>query len=375
MRKVAEVVYRYLQIGREEFDDGRDEEQSDPLLRGIRVTLSLVVICLVGLNTESHGQQLRDAFRNVQQAVVVVRTEQKGLAPYPQQGMVSLNGLGSGVLISNDGKVLTAAHLVQSADRTIVEFSEGELIPASVIGSAFSADVALLQLERCPANYVPAKLGDSDKVDVGDEIFVVGAPYGISSTLTAGHVSGRRILKWNENTMAVEFLQTDAAINMGNSGSPVFNLNGEVMGIVSNIMSRSGGSEGLAFAASSNTARRLLLEQKPFWTGIEGILVDGSIARALNLTQPAGVLVQRVAEGSIAWRWGIHAGTLRATVEGEEMILGGDIILQVNDVSVENDGSYDEIYRSISRLKPGDNLVITIFRQGRIVKLSIPTSQ
>lgn len=205
---------------------------------------------------------------------------------------------------------------------------------------------------------------------------MVGSPYGLSRTLTAGHVSGRHTLnKRSENTTAVEFLQTDAAINSGNSGSPIFNLDGEVMGIVSNIMSRSGGSEGLAFAATSNTARRLLLEQKPFWFGIEGLLVDGDFARALNLPQPAGVLVQRVAEGSIAWRWGIHAGRLRANVEGEQLILGGDIILRVNGVSVEHSGSYDEIYASFSRLKPGENLVISVFRQGQIANLTIPTTQ
>jgi len=145
------------------------------------------------------------------------------------------------------------------------------------------------------------------------------------------------------------------------------------MGIVSNIMSRSGGSEGLAFAATSNTTRRLLLEQKPFWSGIEGLLVDGALARALNLPQTAGVLVQRVAEGSIAWRWGIHAGRLRANIEGEEFILGGDVILRVNEVPVEQSGSYDEIYASFGKLKPGDKLVISLFRQGQIVKLSIPT--
>jgi len=311
----------------------------------------------------------------VEEAVVIVRTEQQGLAPFPQQGMVSLNGLGSGVLISND-KVLTAAHLVQAADRTVVEFSRGELIPARVTGSALSADIALLQLEHSPANAAPVTLGDSDKLDVGDQIFVVGAPYGLSHTLTAGHVSGRHLLdEKSGNTTAVEFLQTDAAINSGNSGSPVFNLNGEVMGIVSNIMSRSGGSEGLAFAATSNTARRLLLDQKPFWSGIDGLVVDGDLAKALNLPQSAGVLVQRVAEGSIASRWGIHAGKLRANVEGEEFILGGDIILRVNDVPVERSSSYDEIYASIARLKPGDNLVISVFRQGQILKLSIPTAQ
>jgi serine protease Do len=227
--------------------------------------LVLVLLVFCGLETETYAQQLRDAFRSVQQTVVIVRTEEKGLAPFPQQGPVSLNGLGSGVLISNDGKVLTAAHVVQSADKVTVEFSEGELIPARVMGCAFSADVALLQLERNPTKYVPAKLGDSDSAEVGDEIFVVGAPYGISRTLTAGHVSGRRALNGtDENKSSVEFLQTDAAINTGNSGSPVFNLKGEVIGIVSNIMSRSGGSEGLAFASTSNTARHLLVDQKPF---------------------------------------------------------------------------------------------------------------
>jgi serine protease Do len=335
----------------------------------------VLILSFCGLGSESKGQQLRDAFHKVEEAVVIVRTEQQGLAPFPQQGMVSLNGLGSGVLIWND-KVLTAAHLVQAADRTMVEFSRGELIPARVTGSSFSADIALLQLEHSPVNALPATLGDSDKLDVGDQIFVVGAPYGLSRTLTAGHVSGRHLLnERRENTTGVEFLQTDAAINSGNSGSPLFNLDGEVMGIVSNIMSRSGGSEGMAFAATSNTARRLLLEQKPFWSGIEGLVVDGDLARALNLPQPAGVLVQRVAEGSIAWRWGIHAGKLRANVEGAEFILGGDVILRVNDVPVEQSSSYDEIYASIAKLKPGDNLVISVFRQGQILKLSIPTAQ
>jgi len=153
----------------------------------------------------------------------------------------------------------------------------------------------------------------------------------------------------------------------------VFNLRGEVIGIVSNIMSRSGGSEGLAFASTSNTARHLLLEQKSCWTGIDGLLLNGSIARALNLPQPAGLLVQRVAEGSLAWRGGIRAGSLRANVEGEELVLGGDIILRVNDVSIDNDASGDQILESIGSFKPGENLVITILRQGEIVKLSITT--
>jgi S1-C subfamily serine protease len=272
--------------------------------------------------------------------------------------------------------VITAAHLVQSADSTVVEFPQGENIHAKVIGCSLSADVALLQLERSPANYVAAKLGDSDQVAVGDEVFVVGAPYGISNTLTAGHVSARRPLRdKSQVATALELLQTDAAVNTGNSGSPLFNMKGEIVGIVTNIMSRSGGSEGMAFAATSNTARRFLLEQKPFWTGIEGRRVDGNLASALNLPQAAGVLVQRVAEGSFASRCGLRPGTLRATVEGEEIILGGDVILAVNGVDVSPDESFDELYGQMTKTTSGNNLVITVFRQGRTIKLAIPNAQ
>jgi serine protease Do len=347
----------------------------NPFLRLTHVALFVLGVGCLAQDSQSHAQQLRDAFRTVERAVVIVRTEQIGLAGYPQQGLVSSNGLGSGVLISND-KVITAAHIVESADRTLVEFSQGELIPARVVGCSLSADVALLQLDRTPANYTAAKLADSDQVAVGDEIFVVGAPYGISNTLTAGHISGRRAVNnKNSTTLSVEFLQTDAAVNSGSSGSPVFNLKGEVVGIVSNIMSKSGGSEGLAFAATSNTARHILLEQKLFWTGIEGLLVNGSLARALNLPQPAGVLVQRVAEGSIAARCGLHPGTLRATVEGEGIILGGDVILAVNGSDVSPEASFDEIYGQMARTKLGENLVITVFRHGQTIMLAIPNPQ
>ena len=123
------------------------------------------------------------------------------------------------------------------------------------------------------------------------------------------------------------------------SGGPVFNMEGEVVGIVSRILSRSGGSEGLAFAATSNTAKRLLLERKPFWSGIDGLLIKDDLAKALNLPQPAGFLVQRVASGSIAWRMGIQPGTLRVNVQGADLLLGGDIILSVNEVQITEDYS------------------------------------
>src|SRR5262249_23237062 len=138
-------------------------QPSRAFFRVMQLAIPMLGLCLLANNARVDGQQLRDAFRNVQPAVVIVRTAQIGLPPYPQQGLVSSDGLGSGVLISND-RVLTAAHLVESADKTVVEFSQGETIPANVIGCSLSADVALLQLERTPANLVAAKLGDSDQV-------------------------------------------------------------------------------------------------------------------------------------------------------------------------------------------------------------------
>ena len=342
----------------------------------VKAALLLLLIFLGG-STQTSGQQLRDAFHKVKQSVVIIRTQQKELAPSPQGGMVSANGLGSGVLISSDGKILTAAHLVEAADATLVEFSDGELIPARVLGAVHNADVALLQLAHPPANVVVAPLGDSDKMDVGDEVFLVGAPYGLSYTLTAGHISGRHAADNRVSDSALrEFLQTDAAINQGNSGGPMFNMNGEVIGIVTNILSQSGGSEGLGFAATSKMARQLLLDQKPFWSGIEGFLLTGDLARALNVPQPAGLLVERVADGSPAARAGVIAGSMRANIAGEDLLLGGDIVLEVDGLPYEDSSeNYSRLLSHLTKLKVGDSIVIKVYRQGQVVKLSVPIIQ
>ena len=211
---------------------------------------------------------------------------------------------------------------------------------------------------------------------------MIGAPYGISQTLTAGHLSGRRqIDKDGETRKYIELLQTDAAVNGGNSGGPMFDMNGQVVGIVSTIMSQSGGSEGLAFATASNTAKRFLLERKPFWSGIDGVLVTGDLAKALNVPQPAGFLVQRIGEGSVGSRLRINGGTLRVTIQGTDLLLGGDIILSVNDIDVTAPtmtesfalgagDSYDRTVNTIGSLKAGDQLVLKVLREGKIVKMT-----
>jgi len=353
-----------------------------------RLVLLLSFLALSGIRTTVYGQQLREAFRKVHQSVVTVRTREIDVSNSSNQVISIIDGLGSGVLISADGKILTAAHMVQTADATSVEFPDGQEIIARVISSDVRSDVALLQLKRVPTGIAPATLGDSNKLEVGDQIFVIGAPYGISQTLTAGHLSGRHCLNSNdESSTSVEFLQTDAAVNGGSSGSPVFNLNGEVVGIVSRLMSRSGGSEGLAFATASNTAKRFLLDRRPFWSGIDGLLVTGDLAKALNLPQPAGYLVQRVGDGSIGSSLGLNPGTLRATIQGTDILLGGDVILSVNEIQitsastadqvadVASDDSYERIYNCIGALKLGDNLVVRVFREGRVLTLSAPVER
>src|SRR6266481_8055908 len=180
-------------------------------MRKILINVFLFIVLLGGAPPRVNAEQLRDTFRRVKGSVVVVRTIEKTVAPYPLQGIISSTSLASGVLISDDGKVLTAAHVVQAVDSLAVEFVDGQRVTARVVSTAIYADAALLQLDSVPPGLTPARLGDSDKVEVGDEVFVVGAPYGISPTLTVGHVSGR--ISPLASASASEFFQTDAAIN------------------------------------------------------------------------------------------------------------------------------------------------------------------
>ncbi len=267
---------------------------------------------------------------------------------------------------------MPASNVVQIADEVMVEFLNGELIPAKVVSSEPTADVALLQLERLPANPVFAKLGDSEKVEIGEDVFIIGAPRGLTHTLTVGHISAHR----NHNTVysgiaKSDFFQTDAAINPGNSGGPMFNMQGEVIGIVSHMLSKSGGFEGLGFVVTSDMARRILLERNPFWSGIHGFMLTGELARVFNLPQPAGLLVQAVAANSFAEKLGLRPGTLRAMIEGEALIIGGDILLEVQGIPLmESKKSTKVIREELSHLQSGAEVRVTILRDGKKQELT-----
>jgi serine protease Do len=320
----------------------------------------------------ANAAALRDVFKRVSGSVVVVLAESKSPGALGNQGQADGGGLGSGVLISQSGRILTAAHVVEAADRVRIKFAGGAVVAARVVATDPLADLALLEATQVPQDAVAARIGDSDKVEVADQVFVVGAPYGISETLSVGYVSARRTSRSEPGDSGlVELFQTDAAIAPGNSGGPMFNMQGEVIGIVSRIVSRSGGSEGIGFAVTSNAAKELLLDTPPIWTGVSVVPLSGELARLLNLPQPAGLLVMHAAEDSPGAQMGLRAGTTPAVVGGVNLTLGGDIILAVAGTPIEaNAGNYRRIRDRLRRAQPGEQIAIIVLRAGRIVELS-----
>ena len=329
----------------------------------------ILTILLSGVVAKS--QSLSELYEKTNPAVVVILTEQKELVSSGSiTKTVTAGGLGSGFMIS-DTQIITAAHVVQVAEKVDVEFLDGEKIPAKVISAYSNADVALLELIWPRKNAVTVKLADSDKVKIGEPVFVVGAPYGLGHSLSSGHVSGIIKNKKDKNPFTnSEYIQTDAAINTGNSGGPMFNMKGEVIGVVSNILTESGGFQGIGFASSSNITKELLFEKKIIWNGTDLLPLTGKIARIFNLPQESGLLVQRVVKVSPFGVLGIQDGDVEMTINGEKLIAGGDIILAINGVKFENsDESLLEISKKISRQEETAPLEIVVFRAGKIVTL------
>jgi S1-C subfamily serine protease len=334
------------------------------------IVLSLLAgLVLPGIPVAAWPQSLEDIFRQVAPSVVVIRARGRDVAA---TGPVRFTETGSGVLISADGKIMTAAHVVHTMDEITVEFLGGETVKARVTGSEPAADLSLLQLDRVPATAQVARLANSDTVRVGEQIFIVGAPYGLRHSLSAGWISAR----WPPNSVyrampLAEFFQTDASINTGNSGGPMFSLKGEVIGIVSHNISKGGGSEGLGFVVTSNTARQLLLDRRTFWTGLEGQMLAGELADVFNLPPDStGFIVKTVARGSPAEAMGIRGGSKTATIDGQTLVVGGDIVLSVEGIPVGTLANLDKLKEHMARLQPGQPFRATVLRAGRILELT-----
>lgn len=327
---------------------------------------ALMILALGSMLPAASAETIAEVFERVHCSVVVIRALEMDVPAEEGEGP-SISSVGSGVLISTDGKVLTAAHLVHAASEITVEFWDGRRVSARVVSSAPGADISLLQAEAVPADVVAARLADSDAARIGDQVFVIGAPYGLSHTLTVGHLSGRQ--KPGQTTASLghaEFLQTDAAINKGNSGGPMFSMTGEVLGIVSHIVSKSGGYEGLGFAVAANVARELVLERGAPWHGIDGLFLSDELVKILNLPGP-GVLVQRFVPESTGARLGLRGGFVKATLGERTIILGGDVSLAAQGVPI---GEAHRLGDQLRRVGPGDTLSVTIMREGRVQELS-----
>ena len=339
-------------------------------MRSVRGVLVMAAMMLSWAPVSGQAQSVGEVFRKVSPAVVVVRA--KGRDVEAGTGQVRFNEIGSGVLVATDGKVMTAAHVVHTMDEISVEFLGGETVPARVIASEPAADLSLLQLERVPAGVRVAAMANSDAVRVGDQVIVIGAPYGLRHSVSVGWISAR----WAPNTVykampLAEFFQTDAVINTGNSGGPMFNLAGEVVGIVSYNISKSGGSEGLGFVVTVNTAKQLLLEQRSFWSGLEGRLLTDELADLFNLPPKlAGYLVKTVAKGSPAEAIGLRGGTKTATIDGEQIVVGGDILLKVQGLPIGGLASYEKIREVMAHLPAGTSMTVTILRAGQVIELT-----
>ncbi|MAG00584.1 MAG: serine peptidase [Acidiferrobacteraceae bacterium] len=242
----------------------------------------------------------------------------------PRQNLPETGSLGSGFVISRDGFILTNAHVISKADRVLVTFTDRREFEATIVGSDNRSDVALLKIE---ANDLPVvRLGDSESVQVGEWILAIGSPFGFENSAASGIVSG--LGRSLPNETYVPFIQTDAPINPGNSGGPLFNMNGEVIGVNSQIYTRTGGSMGLSFAIPINVAMRVVDQLKSKgrvsrgWLGVGIQDVTQDLAESFGMKRPRGALVTEVLEGSPASHGGIAPGdviTLFDSIEIDRM--------------------------------------------------------
>ena len=267
--------------------------------------------------------------------------------------------LGSGFIISADGYIMTNAHVVDSADKITVRLTDKREFSAKVIGADKRTDVALLKIEATGLPKVT--VGDPDKLRVGEWVIAIGSPFGFDSSVTAGIVSAKGRSLPQENF--VPFIQTDVAINPGNSGGPLFNMNGEVVGINSQIYTRSGGSMGLSFAIPIDMATQVtdqLRASGKVTRGRIGVMIQeltSELAESFGLSKPVGALISHVEKDGPADKAGIEAS---------------DVILKFDGKLVDSSG---DLPRIVAATKPGSRVVIELWRKGAIRRITVEVGE
>jgi S1-C subfamily serine protease len=286
----------------------------------------------------------------------------------PFGGSEAQRALGSGFVFDKAGYIITNYHVVEGAGSIEVTFSNNASIDARLVGSDPSTDIAVLKVQMEASALTPLSLGNSDAVQVGDQVVAIGNPFGLSRTATAGIVSAlqRQIIAPSQYAID-HVIQTDAPINHGNSGGPLINARGEVIGVNAQIETggTSEGNTGVGFAIPSNTvksvAAQLIKTGKVDHAaiGIYAQAITPDVAEAFRLPVKKGVLVEEVRPGSGAAKAGIKAGTTQETVAGESYTLGGDIIVSANGRPVEDLASLRDV---VSELEPGATITLEVYR-------------
>ena len=316
-------------------------------------------------------QKVAAIYEKVIPTVVTIFTTS---ANYTQEGKVKNQGLGSGVLISHDCYILTAAHVVDGSNKILVKTYDGRTREATILFSEKSADIALLRLDLPDPNLVHAVFGDSDQLTVGQNVYAVGSPYGLENSFSSGIISAfRGFDRLYDGTVNLEFIQTDAAINSGNSGGPLFNSQGEVIGIASSILTVSGGFQGIGMVVAINTAKDLLsFEERP-WIGVESVFLDrDQFTKLFNLDIEGGFLIQNVAANSPAAKAGLLGGFISAQLAGSEILFGGDIILEIDGQETCHVGCIKEAEKVY---KDKDNIDVRYLRAGKEYTVTLNTSE
>ena len=290
---------------------------------------------------------------------------------------------GSGVVLDDEGHVLTNNHVIEGTSEVTVSLeSEGQMYPATVVGTEPNSDLALLKVEAPASKLHPLTLGNSDRVEVGDPVVAIGNPFDLQRTVTSGIVSAlQREIQAPDGVTIDHVIQTDAAINPGNSGGPLINAAGEVIGINSQIATGGSGSEGnvgIGFAIPINTAKEEIAQlesgtaDEHGYLGISGATITPELAQAFNLPVEEGVLVQQVEEGGPAAAAGIQGATTAAEVEGTEFGLGGDIITAVDGEPI---ASTEELVEQISDAHAGETVELTVDREGQTASVSVTLAE
>ena len=291
-----------------------------------------------------------------------------GVVQITSSGAQDGQSLGSGFVIDKDGHIVTNFHVVDGATEIQVGFSNQDTVSARVVGTDQSTDLALLEVDADATALTPLALADSDAVEVGDPVVAIGNPFGLERTATAGIVSAlqREVRAPNDYTID-QVIQTDAPINSGNSGGPLIDAAGRVIGVNSQIETArtGGGNVGIGFAVPSNTVKSVVAQlladgrvDRPY-LGVTLQEVDADVADELGLEVDAGVLIGSVQDGSAAADAGLVGGSDQRVVAGRSYAVGGDVIVAIAGEKVS---TVDALRRAILAYEPGDTIEITVVR-------------